>query len=733
MDRVKAVGYLLLALIPLGATHASLAEDSDRGQHALLVGCTKYPQLVAKFQLRGGSNDVEAMNALLTETFKFQPKNIVRLVEEADAPEFRPTYANIEREFANLAAKAQAGDQVVILLSGHGCQQPDLTHDPNTDPEPDGSDEVFLPSDVGSWPEAAGKLAMAPEGTKVANSIVDDQIAVWLKAIRSKKASVFVIFDACHSGTLIRGNDTEMIRQVPAEALIPQAILDQATAQSRGQGGKAIIERSASFGDVDSGPGLVALYAVQPDQPTIELNLPPGDTNAKPFGLLTRALCEVLANRKSTLTYRELPERVQAQFIRWDRAFPVPFAEGDDLDREVLGLREWPNRTPIVLHRRSPTKWSVNAGSMHGLNQKTILAVFPPAGDESKDAPIGHIEVSPRITLLEAEVTPCPYEGTPEVNDLPDGGRCEIVSQTFGDFHVTVAADPLDNQGNPAPADQVQRIQKDLESLSQKDFPLVHLESTIAAAKWVVRADQGKVYLIPAGGVQVRGIDESPLFGPVPSDKEQRDWLAGSLTQIARVNNLLKIANSADSGQQTTGLRVEVQLLRFKGLDDQMGEPVAWTGEGKQLHVNDIIGFRVRNPNEFAVDVSLLFVDSGYGVTAFWPEPGTAMTNRVPAGKTILTPKGEVNDATTGLEHMLVIAVEAQARPTDFSFLEQPKLDRAKSAPGSRGSATDVLSTEFGQFLEQASYLSGQRGLGKAIRERCSIQAVSWRIAAEGK
>ena len=57
---------------------------------------------------------------------------------EKGRSERRPTRANIEREFRRLAEQAHEGDQVVILLAGHGARQP---ADPDNH-EPDGIDEI---------------------------------------------------------------------------------------------------------------------------------------------------------------------------------------------------------------------------------------------------------------------------------------------------------------------------------------------------------------------------------------------------------------------------------------------------------------------------------------------------------------------------------------------------------------------------------------------------------------
>ena len=112
------------------------------GRRALLIGVTKYDHLPRDKHLDGPANDVRLMRRLLQERFQFPAEGIVTLTEDEGSPARRPTRANIEREFRRLADQAREGDQVVILLAGHGSQEPENSPDP-VNPEPDGLDEIF--------------------------------------------------------------------------------------------------------------------------------------------------------------------------------------------------------------------------------------------------------------------------------------------------------------------------------------------------------------------------------------------------------------------------------------------------------------------------------------------------------------------------------------------------------------------------------------------------------------
>ena len=183
----------LLALAGPGPSHSDLgsAERSRAAEpdptaaaksgtrHALLIGVTKYDNLPRDRSLEGPSHDAHLMGRLLRERYQFPTEGIVTLTEDEGSPALRPTRANIEREFRRLADQAREGDQVVILLPGHGSQEPENPPDP-VHPEPDGLNEIFLPADVSQWKATPGN---------VPNAIVDEDLGAWLGAITARAAS----------------------------------------------------------------------------------------------------------------------------------------------------------------------------------------------------------------------------------------------------------------------------------------------------------------------------------------------------------------------------------------------------------------------------------------------------------------------------------------------------------------------------------------------------------------
>ena len=98
---------------------------------------------------------------------------------------------------------------------------------------------------------------------------------------------------------------------------------------------------------------LVAFYAAQPFETAPELPLPEGAPHTKDhyFGLLSFTLLQTLEQRAQSDQLPRLRPGPRGRYraARGTRS-PTPFCEGD-LDREVLGLRQWPAHPDIVLER----------------------------------------------------------------------------------------------------------------------------------------------------------------------------------------------------------------------------------------------------------------------------------------------------------------------------------------------------------------------------------------------
>ncbi len=312
---------------------AAAGEPATGRRYALLVGCTEYDNNHA-FRLVGPGNDVELFRQLLVGKFAFSPADIVVLAEQRGG-QLRPTHASIAREFADLASKVRDGDQVVILLGGHGSQQPEQNPpDPNY-PKPDGRDQIFLPADVGVW--RGGKEH------QVANAIPDYELRKWTKAITATGASLWLIVDSCCSGATLRGGET--VRKVAPAAL---GISDEAFAAAadrdklRGGTGGGVAAEPRHDLDEQS-PNFVALYAARPDEPTVEIPLP-SDSD----GAASSRAADLHAVRSSRTSDRRSYVRgtpdADRQSLRANRSIDLPQTARRGLGPRSANLRNCASR-----------------------------------------------------------------------------------------------------------------------------------------------------------------------------------------------------------------------------------------------------------------------------------------------------------------------------------------------------------------------------------------------------
>ena len=169
---IVATAFLLSLLL----TTQAYAE-----QRALLVGVGKYS--VPGIDLPGIDLDMERMQETLG-IMGFEPSQIRVLMDE------NATSKNVIRELETwLRQGVEPEDRVVFYYSGHGSNNPDFDGD-----EEDGVDEVLVTHDV---------RRVRIKGQRALTGVVDDDtIGRLIEAIPSK--NIWIIVDACHSGTMTR-------------------------------------------------------------------------------------------------------------------------------------------------------------------------------------------------------------------------------------------------------------------------------------------------------------------------------------------------------------------------------------------------------------------------------------------------------------------------------------------------------------------------------------------------
>ncbi len=661
--------------------YASIGNATTK--HALIVGVSEYPNLKPRLSLTGPKNDAALINDFLLSQ-QFDKKNITLLADGIDNAVL-PTRQNIVNALDNLVKVSQQGDFVYMHFAGHGSQQPvkPNKNKPGVAPdETDGLDEIFLPRDVEEWNHNIGE---------VKNALVDDTIGQAIDAIRKKGAFVWIIFDSCHSGTMTRNApvEEEFERRVdPTDLGIPNKLIAMAENHSENTRG---IEKSESFIDDKSNNdskmgGYVAFYAAQTTETTPEMNLPKGDAERKLHGLFTYNIIKAMSSRPG-ITYRQVAQKILQQYSIMNRHKPTPLFEGK-LDYVALSDSDQPGNT-IRQWKVSPKmngSIKLKAGSLHQLNNGSILGIYKYPTDDDKDV-LGYIEIT-NAKLTESTAKNIKYNDKPALSKLPKSSYARLHASNIS-YRLTVALTENTDGNTKHPGAQINTIAKAI----KKDNPELSLELVDAGEQADIRLHidkaMNKLWFLPPTGQSPEENPHIQNFIPIKSGQINKNEMAAALSRIAKVSNLLKLGDSLDN-QMTAALQAQLFMQR----DNQWVE--IQSHEAPTLKDQQEIKILLTNNSNKPIDVTLLFVDSLYGITPVFPNSGQTVNRIEPKGS---VPVAGAIDASmsTGNEGFMVIAVEAepQSQIANFSFLGQTGFSRGADIP--TGLSALLSQAGFGQ------------------------------------
>ncbi len=165
-------------------------------------------------------------------------------------------------------------------------------------------------------------------------------------------------------------------------------------------------------------------------------------------------------------------------------------------------------------------------------------------------------------------------------------------------------------------------------------------------------------------------------------------------------------------------MRIEVKVYRQV---DRDWEEIVWSSNGRTLRGGDRPWFEVTNVGQIPLDLTLLYVNSGYGILSFFPTFGG---NRLAPGESTKILAGEITEETLGREQVVAIAVAADGTvPVNFSYLEQPTLTRERT----RGS--QAPQTPLARLLAHATYGVGStRGLASTTVESYAVKVLGFNV-----
>lgn len=677
------VQRILLSACALVLHLGFTAPAQARENYAILIGASTYQNLDERYWLVGPANDVDLVRSYLVQNDRipFAAENIAVLADgvEGGTP---PTLAAIRTAMADLATRLQPDDFVYLHFSGHGSQMPAL--DP--DSELDGLDEVFLPVDIGPWNDEVGTIE---------NALIDDEIGQMIASLRASGASVWAVFDSCHSGTVTRGaptgDDDVRMRKLDSAALgIPDKTMTRVQSRALPDPHTQPASPVENTGDAGS---FVAFFAAQTTETTPEKRLPRGDPERRSQGVFTYTLFETLASRPG-ISYRQLGQEILRRYSVNNMARSTPMFEGD-LDAPVFfsgngdTSRQWPVEITDGIVK-------LPAGRLHGLEEGAILAIMASPADPVEDA-IGYVSVD-FAESLSSELLPVAYNDVAALAaaDIPKGAYLRKLSENLS-FGLTVA---LPEPGSAA----AERLTAALDFARTAELisPRIQLVEAGQPAdlRLAVLPDSDRpdaIWILPSTGLM-----SSSAFAATPSvdtlgktPEVLADALADSLARIARVQNLLKLGGAYSGDTLDVDVRIQTRSPSTPQLRTLDTLPVP------RMIPDDEIHLLARNHESVPIDLNVLYIGSDYSITHMF-------SGRLQPGDRLKQGLLRITDDAFGRDRIIMVLSPAKPQSVieDLSFLEQNELPTTRGVTdgGFRGALNEA---GFGATTRAAAPLGG--------------------------
>lgn len=364
MNVFRGIAIVLLFLFSIPQSNALPASSPKK--IALIIGIGKYQPNNGWKQIHG-DNDIDIVRHALVNT-GFLEKDILTLKND------QATKAGILNAFEKLLNNSSPGDIVVLHFSGHGQQISDINGD-----EADGLDEALVPYDAPSY---IRENTAYTGGTH----LTDDELSAWFKRIRYKvgaNGQLVAFVDACHSGTISRGNGL-----VRGEA---RPIIFSKSNGAKGQDNNRQTG-SGYFQPDEINNNALGKFVLFTAAAAMEKN---HEYREKELGSLSYAIADAFENkiRSTQSSYRDLFEyaRNTMALIVPDQ---VPQLEGDK-DMTVFS-GEWIVQEPFysILGKDEEGLVEIGAGTLFGIREGTGIGFFPVGTRSTGQLPVAFGKVA---------------------------------------------------------------------------------------------------------------------------------------------------------------------------------------------------------------------------------------------------------------------------------------------------------------------------------------------------
>lgn len=654
------------------------SSPDSRNRWALLIGINEYPFLGLQSYLKGCLNDVEVMSKALVDQFRFPQENLTILRNR------QATQAGIRAAMNAFAERIGKDDVVVFHYSGHGSRMRDLKGEGE-----DGMDETIVPHDSGRSTEN--------------RDIRDGEIYDWILRLTERTPYVTLIFDCCHSGSIVRDAFGEQSRSVPPDLRLPEGF-SAPPSQARTRSASPASPRKGPSGWLPLGERYVVLAGCSHVESSYEVKV--GNGEGIRHGALTYHLTQALAEARSGNTYLDIFERVAPRVTSLYQ-FQHPQLEGAR-DREIFGIGMIEPMRFVPVLGRSGDQVSLGAGASGGLTVGSVWEIYPSGAKEEGGTSLGEV----KLTAIGAVTS----EGRIEKETGAD--RIDVGTRAVERSHFLETRLVVDVVASPD--------QPDVQGLLAR----------IGQSKLLRRAEEGeepeaRIYLLPPRTGAFHG-EPAPSLGALREETWAVAGTGGQLLMLPRprtdldaIATIVRNLEGRARFRHTSRLEnpdsrlervVDLKLLRRQGglwvepEKDEKSEPI--------LHEGDPILFEITNRYDRPLHVYLMNLGSGGGVSQLYPvlgaqkalDPGMTirMGDRRGEELSLYFPE-ELSSSwhllgVQGLEGRETFKLFVTTQPADFKVLLQPGYLRE----GRGSSLTDLLASLIEGGLREVRQETGE-------------------------
>lgn len=629
---------------------------------ALLIGIDDYKAVP---KLRGCVRDVIELRTLLINRFKV-PETQIKLLTDAQASREGIMNAFKTHLIDNSAIKK--GDQIVFHYSGHGSQMNSQSAN-----EPDGLDETLVAWD--SRTRAANNKYVYDIPDKTLAGLIDQLAA-------AKGENITIILDCCHSGSGTREIKLNTRRApidltpLPTDAQGQPIALDAEIVASLGKRG---LSGATPSGWDEVLSNHVLLAGCRDAEESNEYRAAPNHVQ----GAMSYFLLQALSNLQPNSTYSDVHAQVAAQ-VNMRYRDQMPQCEGQR-NRAVFGGATL-QRDPFILVQSvndAQDEVELSAGLLHGLREKTVLALYPEAVKTLADVPT---QASARVEVVSSSAISARAKVIDKNTDIKALMRAIITEQQFDKRAVSVSGD--DETG------------------------LMELRKHIEASPYLTLSESPTDLhvVLTKGAYTIQDGDKKALTEPLKDVAEA----VTALTNVARYQRLLTLRNEDVESEIAGKLKLRLRKLQ-KGKPPSEMEIVA-SKEGGDIVLDYSPALEKAGECDFIVEIindspiriypQLFYMDGEYAILTFYPRSG--QQEAIEPGKSLFCMKG-AGGRNLGItlpeswdwsnEYLKLIGT---LTPTDLSTLDQKGLKvPAQTSRDASRSALQMLFDEATQGSRQ--------------------------------